>query len=52
MLYEWFGRIVWKSLKTYVNVRWGDRPKQVGVGLLVAGGIGVALAQQRRAQDD
>ena len=49
MCYELFGRFVWNGIRTCVNVRFGNRPKQLGVGLLVAGGIGVAYAQQRKA---
>ncbi len=48
MFYELLGRIVWHGLKAYVELRWGKRPKAVGLGLLVAGGIGVAYASQRK----
>jgi hypothetical protein len=48
MFYELLGRIVWQGLKAYLQLRWGNRPKQVGVGLLVAGGIGAAYASQRK----
>ena len=49
MFYELLGRIVWHGLKAYLQLRFGNRPKQAGLGLLVAGGIGVAYAAQRKA---
>ncbi len=50
MFYAVLGRLVWWGAKRYTKKKYGNRPRQVAIGLAVAGGIGVAVLKQRRAE--
>lgn len=50
-MYAALGWIVWHGGKIYVRRRYGNRPKQIAAGVILVGGIGAALAAQKRAGD-
>jgi hypothetical protein len=50
--YRMLGFVVWQGARFYARRRYGNKPRNILIGLLVAGGVGAALAAQRRGGDD
>jgi hypothetical protein len=48
MGYKVLGFAVWHGGRWYLRRRYGDRPRRVALGALVAAGIVAALVAQRR----
>jgi len=49
MGYKLLGMAVWKGARWWVRRRYGDRPRQIALGLLVLGVVGALAAGARRA---
>jgi hypothetical protein len=46
--YRILGFVVWQGARFYVRRRYGDKPRKILVGVLLVGGVGAAVAAQRR----
>ena len=49
--YQALGYAVWKGATMYVRRRYGDKPKKVAAGALVAFALAALVLAQRRAAD-
>ena len=53
MAYKLLGMVVWNGAKWYLRRRYGNTPRKVAAGVVVAGALtaGVAAARQARSDD-
>jgi hypothetical protein len=49
MGYRILGFVVWKGARLYLRRRYGDKPRKIAAGAIVAVAVGGIIVAQRRA---